>query len=51
MDTEKRLAAVRGERAGGWVRSVKGLSKEEKERLMDADNNVVFARGKGGGGR
>ena len=32
MDTESRLTAVRGEGVEGWVRRVKGLSKE---RLMD----------------
>ena len=30
MDTENRLTADRGEGVGGWVRRVKGLSKEIK---------------------
>ena len=51
MDSENRLTAVRGEEIGGWVRKVKGLSKEKKERLMDTDNSLVITRGKGDYGR
>ena len=32
MDTQNRLTAVREERAGGWIRKVKGLSKEKKSK-------------------
>ena len=32
MDIKNRLAAVRGEGVGGWVRRMKGLSKEKKRK-------------------
>ena len=53
MDIENRLTAVRWEGFGGWVRRVKGLNKENKERLLVTDNWMVIARGKGevGAGR
>ena len=47
VDTENISTAVRGEAVGDWVRRVKRLSKEIKERLMDTDNSMVTARGKG----
>lgn len=42
-------SAVREKGVGGWVRSVKELSKEEGGgggRFMDTDNNMVIAKGK-----
>ena len=46
MDIKKRLTAVRREGIGSWVKRVKGISKEKKERLMDTDI-MVIARRKG----
>ena len=46
MDTKNNLTAVRGERVGNWVRRVKGLSKETKQRLMDPSHSMVIAKGK-----
>ena len=31
---KNRLTSVKGEGFGGWVRSVKGLSKEEKDSMV-----------------
>ena len=47
MDTKKRLTAVRREGIGSWVKRVKGLSKEKKEKLMDTDHVMVTAKGDG----
>lgn len=43
--------ADRCQKGGGWElgERVKGLGKQQKERLMNTDTNMVIAEGKGGG--
>ena len=45
IDIENRLTAVRGEGVGGWVKKVKGLSKEKN---LYKDSSMVIKRGKRG---